>query len=92
VQSQQKRAPQQEATKAYRIGFVGLPSAGSLPERSEAFCAGLSSKVLVFPLGCLFLSCFRRVQTWFRESGPLDARPPAASYASDGRHMAAAGA
>ena len=31
----------QEATKAYRIGFVGLPSAGSLPERSEAFRAGL---------------------------------------------------
>jgi putative ABC transport system substrate-binding protein len=31
----------QEATKAYRIGFVGLPSAGSLPERPEAFCAGL---------------------------------------------------
>jgi putative tryptophan/tyrosine transport system substrate-binding protein len=31
----------QEATKAYRIGFVGLPSAGSLPERPEAFRAGL---------------------------------------------------
>jgi len=31
----------QEATKPYRIGFVGLPSAGSLPERSEAFRAGL---------------------------------------------------
>ena len=27
--------------KAYRIGFVGLPSAGSLPERPEAFRAGL---------------------------------------------------
>ena len=31
----------QEATKAYRIGFVGLPSAGSLPERPEAFRTGL---------------------------------------------------
>jgi putative ABC transport system substrate-binding protein len=31
----------QEATKVYRIGFVGLPSAGSLPERLEAFRAGL---------------------------------------------------
>jgi putative tryptophan/tyrosine transport system substrate-binding protein len=31
----------QEATTAYRIGFVGLPSAGSLPERPEAFRAGL---------------------------------------------------
>jgi putative tryptophan/tyrosine transport system substrate-binding protein len=31
----------QEATKVYRIGFVGLPSAGSLPERPEAFRAGL---------------------------------------------------
>src|SRR5215218_4441108 len=31
----------QEATKSYRIGFVGLPSAGSLPERPEAFRAGL---------------------------------------------------
>ena len=31
----------QEATKAYRIGFVGLPSAGSLPERPQAFRAGL---------------------------------------------------
>ena len=31
----------QEAPKAYRIGFVGLPSAGSLPERPEAFRAGL---------------------------------------------------
>jgi putative ABC transport system substrate-binding protein len=31
----------QPATKTYRIGFVGLPSAGSLPERPEAFRAGL---------------------------------------------------
>jgi len=31
----------QEVTKAYRIGFVGLPSAGSLPERPEAFRSGL---------------------------------------------------
>ena len=31
----------QGATKAYRIGFVGTASAGSLPERVEAFRAGL---------------------------------------------------
>jgi putative tryptophan/tyrosine transport system substrate-binding protein len=31
----------QEATKVYRIGFVGAASAGSLPERPEAFRAGL---------------------------------------------------
>ena len=31
----------QEVTKAYRVGFVGLTSAGSLPERPEAFRAGL---------------------------------------------------
>ena len=30
-----------QETKAYRIGFVGLTSAGSLPERPEAFRAGL---------------------------------------------------
>jgi hypothetical protein len=35
------RAPAQEVTKAYRVGFVGLTSAGSLPERPEAFRAGL---------------------------------------------------
>ncbi len=31
----------QQATKTYRIGFVGLPSADSLPLRPEAFRAGL---------------------------------------------------
>ena len=31
----------QEADRVRRIGFVGLPSAGSLPERPEAFRAGL---------------------------------------------------
>jgi putative ABC transport system substrate-binding protein len=31
----------QQATKAYRIGFVGMPSADSLPQRTEAFRAGL---------------------------------------------------
>ena len=31
----------QQANTTYRIGFVGLPSAGSLPERPEAFRAGL---------------------------------------------------
>jgi putative tryptophan/tyrosine transport system substrate-binding protein len=31
----------QQATKTYRIGFVDLPSAGSLPERPEDFRAGL---------------------------------------------------
>jgi len=35
------RARAQEVTKAYRVGFVGLTSAGSLPERPEAFPAGL---------------------------------------------------
>jgi putative ABC transport system substrate-binding protein len=31
----------QQATKTYRIGFVGMPSADSLPQRTEAFRAGL---------------------------------------------------
>jgi putative ABC transport system substrate-binding protein len=31
----------QRPSKPYRIGFVGLPTAGSLPERLEAFRAGL---------------------------------------------------
>jgi putative ABC transport system substrate-binding protein len=31
----------QQATKTYRIGFVGMPSADSLPQRTEALRAGL---------------------------------------------------
>ena len=32
---------QQPAGKAFRIGFVGLPTADSLPKRPEAFRSGL---------------------------------------------------
>jgi len=33
---------QQPSTKVFRIGFLGLPTANSLPKRPEAFRAGLS--------------------------------------------------
>src|SRR5262247_1547088 len=33
---------QQSSTKVFRIGFLGLPTADSLPKRPEAFRAGLS--------------------------------------------------
>src|SRR5450631_1061054 len=32
---------QQSSNKVFRVGFLGLPSADSLPERTEAFRAGL---------------------------------------------------
>jgi putative tryptophan/tyrosine transport system substrate-binding protein len=32
---------QQSSAKVFRIGFLGLPSADSLPKRTEAFRAGL---------------------------------------------------
>src|SRR5712691_890625 len=32
---------QQQSTKVFRIGFLGLPTADSLPKRTEAFRAGL---------------------------------------------------
>jgi hypothetical protein len=32
---------QQSSTKVFRVGFLGLPTADSLPKRPEAFRAGL---------------------------------------------------
>ena len=32
---------QQPSTKVFRVGFLGLPTANSLPKRPEAFRAGL---------------------------------------------------